>query len=125
AADGAADFLDGGDGVLRRHLHAGDLGRDLFGRLGGLRGERFHLARDDRKAAAGFARACRLDGGVKRQQIGLLGDRGDQFYDIADATGGLRELVDARVGPLRLIDGVAGDPARLLNLTADLVDVRR
>ena len=40
APDGAADLLDGGDRILRRGLHAGDLRADLLGRLGGLRGER-------------------------------------------------------------------------------------
>ena len=75
AADGAADLLDGGDRVLRRGLHAGDLRADLLGRLGGLRGERLDLRGHDREAAAGFAGARRLDGGVERQQVGLLGDR--------------------------------------------------
>ena len=43
AADGAADLLDGGDRVVGRRLHAGDLGADLAGRLGGLGGERLDL----------------------------------------------------------------------------------
>ena len=67
-----------GDGVDRAHgrlLHAADLGGNLLGRLGGLAGERLHLRRHHGEAAAGFTGARRLDGGVEREQIGLLGDR--------------------------------------------------
>ena len=92
--------------------------------LRGLRGERLHLRGDDREAAAGFAGARRLDGGVERQQVGLLGDRGDQLHDVADAARRLRQLVDAAVGLLRLLHRLVGDPARLLHLAADLVHRR-
>ena len=74
------------------------------------RGERLDLLGDHRKAAAGFAGARGLDGGVERQQVGLLGDRGDQLGDVADAVRRLRQFGDARVGLLRLIDRLAGDP---------------
>ena len=70
-------------------LDAGDLLADLAGGLRGLLGQRLHLGGDDRKAAAGFAGARRLDGGVERQQIGLAGDGVDQFDDVADAGGRL------------------------------------
>ena len=79
-----------------RALHAGDLRADLLGRLGGLAGERLHLARHHREAAAGIAGARRLDGGVERQQIGLLGDVGDELDHVADAAGRLVELLDGR-----------------------------
>ena len=105
-----------------RRLHAGDLGADLVGRLGGLGGERLDLLRDHREALAGLAGARRLDGGVERQQVGLLGDRRDQLDDVADAAGRLRQFADARVGLLRLLDRLVGDPAGLLHLPADLVD---
>ena len=58
---------------------------DFAGRLGGLRGQRLDLLGDHRKTAAGVAGARGLDGRIERQQIGLLGDRGDQFGDVADA----------------------------------------
>ena len=73
-----------------RVLHAGDLRADLFGRLRGLSGQRLHLAGHHGKAAAGFAGARRLDGGIERQQIGLLGDVGDQADHVADAARRLR-----------------------------------
>ena len=56
--------------------------------------------RDDGEALAGLAGARRLDGGVERQQIGLLGDRRDQLDHVADAAGRLRQLADAGVGLL-------------------------
>ena len=74
------------------------------------------------KPRAGLAGARRLDRGVERQQVGLLGDGGDQLDHVADAAGRLRQLVDAAVGLLRLLDRLAGDPARLLHLPADLAD---
>ena len=80
------------DRVLRRGLHRGDLRADLVGRLGGLRGERLHLGGDHREAASGFAGARRLDGGVERQQVGLLGDRRDQLHHVADAACRTRQL---------------------------------
>ena len=46
---------------------------DLVGRLRGLVGQRFHFGGDHGEAAAGIAGARRLDGGVERQQVGLLG----------------------------------------------------
>ena len=52
---------------------------DLLGRLRGLAGERLDLLGDDRKAASGLAGARRLDGGVEREQVGLLRNRGDQL----------------------------------------------
>src|SRR3546814_10805198 len=46
--------------------------------LGGLHGERLHLAGHHGEALAGLAGARRLDGRVERQQVGLLGDVMDQ-----------------------------------------------
>ena len=63
---------------------------------GGLAGQRLDLAGHHRKAAAGLAGARRLDGGVERQQIGLLGDVGDELDHVADALGRLVELLDRR-----------------------------
>ena len=83
--------------------------RDLAGRLRGLSRQRLDLLRDHGEAAAGFARARRLDGGVQRQQVGLLGDGRDQLGDVADPLGRLRQFVDARVGALRLFDRFVGD----------------
>ena len=47
-------------------------------------GEVLHLAGDDGEAAAGNACPRRLDGGVQRQEIGLLGDALDGARDAGD-----------------------------------------
>ena len=80
-------FLDAADRVNRAlggGLHRRNLLGDVLGRLAGLQRERFHLGGDHREAAAGFAGARRLDGGVEREQIGLAGDLLDQIDDVAD-----------------------------------------
>ena len=110
---------------LRRALHARDVIGDFVGRFRGLAGERLDLGRDHRKAAAGVAGAGGLDGGVQRQQIGLLGDRRDQLDDVADLLRGTRQLADAAVGLLGLADGGLRDLAAFLDAPADLVDGRR
>ncbi len=106
--------------IRGRGLHLGDLDRDLLGRFRGLGRQRLDLGRDHRKAAAGLAGARRLDGGVQRQQVGLLGDVGDQLDDVADAGGGFRQRRDARIGLLGLAHRVARDLARLAHLAADV-----
>src|SRR5581483_10218909 len=106
-ADLADDRLNGIDRVDRARggaLHAGDLRRDLLG------------------GAAGFAGARRLDGGIERQQIGLLGDVGDELDDVADARRRLVELLDGDVGAAGLVHRLGGDGVGLRNLTVDFVD---
>ena len=78
--------IDRTRGILLQRV---DLLRDLLGRVLGLHRERLDLGRDHGKAAPGFARACRLDGGVERQQRGLPCDLRDQIDDIADRGGGI------------------------------------
>ena len=56
-ADGAADLLDRRHRLLCRGLHAGDLGADLVGRLGGLGGQHLDFLRYHRKALASLAGA--------------------------------------------------------------------
>ena len=94
-ADFADDMFDRGDRLDRAHggaLHAGDLRGDFLGGAAGLPGQRLHLAGHHGEAAPGLARARRLDGGVERQQIGLLGDVGDELDHVADARRPLRPV---------------------------------
>ena len=65
-------------------LDLGDEPGDLLGRATGALGELADLVRDDREALAHLARAGRLDGGVEREQVGLLGDVVDRLDDRAD-----------------------------------------
>ena len=95
---------------------------DFLGRLRGLVGERLHLGGHDRKAAAGFAGARRLDGGVEREQIGLRGDRVDQLDHLADLLGAGRERADGGVGALGVADRLAGDLAGARHLAGNLGD---
>jgi hypothetical protein len=44
-----------------------------------------HLFGDDREAASVLAGACRLDGGVEREEVRLAGDRRDCIGDLPDA----------------------------------------
>ena len=71
------------------------------------------------KPRPGVAGARGLDGGVERQQIGLLGDVGDQADHVADAPGRFVELRDGRVGPFGLADRPRGDVVRLRHLPVD------
>jgi len=85
----AGDGLDAGRGRLP---DAGDLGAELVGHPGRLRGEALHLRRDDREAPFHLAGAGRLEGGVEREQIGLTGDVRDQAYHVADSGGDERKV---------------------------------
>ncbi len=91
--------------VIGRHLDQRGDGLDvflnLFGQLlrlasallGGLR-ERPHLVGDHRKAASVIAGPRGLDGGIQRQEIGLVGNVADGFRHVADAGGLLAQLLD-------------------------------
>ena len=88
-ADRAADFRDRRHRLIGRRLHLADLLADFLGRLRGLRGERLDLGGDDGKSPSRLAGPRRFDGGVQRQQIGLLGHRADHLDHFADPAGGL------------------------------------
>ena len=110
--DGAADIADFADRLLDPGdccdralgcaLHAGDLRTDFLGRAAGLPGERLYLAGYHREPASGFAGSCRLDGGVKGKQIGLLGDVGNELDHVADTCGGFIQFLDRNISTTRL-----------------------
>ena len=75
--------LDLGGHSLGLAGQRGDGAGDLAGRGAGVVGELLHLGGDDREAAARLARARRLDGGVKREHVGLAGDGLDRGGDAA------------------------------------------
>ena len=107
---------------MRRRLNAVDLLTDLAGRFRGLLGERLHFRGHDGETPPSLTGPRRFDGRVQRQQIGLPGDGVDEFDDVTDPGGGLRQFAHAAIGPLRLVHRLAGDPRRILNLAADFVD---
>ena len=119
---------DDTDDLLGVGLDLADQARDLAGGVLGLLGELADLLGDDGEAAALLAGAGGLDGGVEREQVGLLGDAGDRVDDPADPLGARGELLDRarrprprlsatwRIAPRRLLgggDALAGDLARL------------
>ncbi|MNZ80423.1 hypothetical protein D3C78_990550 [compost metagenome] len=116
-ADGAVGGLvTAAHGFHRRAdtlLQAGDHLLDFLGGLLGALGQRAHLIGHHGEAAALLAGPRRFDGGVERQQVGLLGDTLDHIQHAADrgAVGG--QAVDHRH---RLVDlsGQALDAAHLL-----------
>ena len=94
--DRLRDLVHARDQGGRVRLQGRDLALDVLGRGLGLHRERFHFRRDHRKAAAGFARPRRLDGGVEREQVGLLRNRRDQVDDGADIGRGRLQAIDPR-----------------------------
>src|SRR3954453_2337096 len=92
-----ADLLYRSDRFLCRALHAHDVIGNLVGRSRGLAGQRFHFRCDHGKSTAGIACASRLDRRVQCEQIGLLGNRGDQLDHVADLLRRARQLADAAI----------------------------
>ena len=66
-------------------------------------GEVAHFVRDHGKTTTGFTGTRRFDGGVERQQVGLLGDAGDHFQNLPDVhrVAVQRFDVAARIADLR------------------------
>ena len=95
---------------------------DLAGRLGGLVGQALDLVGNHREALAGIAGARRLDGGVQRQKVGLLGDVGDQrghpldllarLFQFADQLGRAIGVIHRLVGQFRGIVYLPGPSPR-------------
>ena len=85
-------------------------------------GERLHLGRDHREAAAGLAGAGGLDRGVEREQVCLAGDRLDQPDHLADTRRGVAELGHGLGGAPRFGDGAACHLGRFGGLAGDLPD---
>lgn len=56
--------------------------------------QRTHFVGHDRESASVIARACCLDRGIKREEIGLVGNVADRFRNIADHRGLLAQLFD-------------------------------
>ena len=68
------NFVGQGHGRAHVFLHALDDRSDVLRGLGAALGEPAHLIGHHGKAPPGLARARRLDGGVERQQVGLIRD---------------------------------------------------
>ncbi len=75
----------------------------------------------DREALAGLTGACRFDGGVERQQVGLGRNAGDHVNNAVDAAGGFGQFMDDGSGSVGLGHGLTRLLRRVLNLTADFL----
>ena len=86
-------------------LHGLDHLADLLGRLHRALGQPPDLVRHHREALARVTRPRRLDRGVEREQVGLVGDALDHLDDLADLVRAVADRVD-RV--LQLLADAAG-----------------
>src|SRR2546426_1134120 len=101
--------------VPRPRLDLPDDLADLLGRLHRALRELAHLVGDDGEAAAGLSRAGGFDGGVEREQVGLIGDLLDHLQDLADL---LRAAAQAGDDPGRVLHGL-GDRAHAGDRASD------
>ena len=95
--------LHGADRVLGVGLNRLDERRDLARRVGRAFGQPLHFLGNDREAATRVAGRGRLDRGVQRQHVGLLGDVRDQLGDFADLLRRFAEPLDPLRGFLDLV----------------------
>ncbi|MCY1402859.1 hypothetical protein D9M71_180200 [compost metagenome] len=109
AAVHRADHLAGA--VLQAFDHLADFLHRVLGALGQVA----HFVGHHGEAAAGLAGPRRLDGGVERQQVGLLGDGADHLQHRAD-------LLAAAGQRLHLLHGRAHLAGQLLDGTGGAAD---
>ncbi|MMZ67577.1 hypothetical protein D1872_301730 [compost metagenome] len=73
--------------LVHAFLNAGDLIPNLLSRCRGVRRELADFRSYYGKALALLSSSCRFNGGIQGQQVGLLGNLGDQCDDTADVPG--------------------------------------
>jgi hypothetical protein len=101
-------------------LELADPPGDLVGRLLRLDRKRLDLVGDNGEAASRGAGARGFDLGVERQQVGLLGDGGNEVDDVADLAGRLFQAIEAVSGGARNLMDLRGQRAGVIDLTSDL-----
>ena len=131
---------------VHRAAHVVDQRADLLGRAADAVGELADLVGDDGEALAGFARAGGLDRRVDREDVGLLGELGDDVEHGADLLRLLAQLqhvrddlidlppdagdrlvrhVDGAVAGARGVGGLLGDVRHALRALGDLARRRQ
>src|SRR5690606_1492654 len=91
----------------------------LLGGAGGALREALYFVGNHREAAARVAGHGRLDGGVQSEDVGLVGNVGNQRHDVADLLGALAEALDPFGGVLDLLaDGIHAPHVALYHVGA-------
>ena len=102
---------------------------DFLGRGTSTLGQRTHLIRHHGKPAPLFAGACRFNGGIERQQVGLLGNRRDHIDHAADRLGllgqGVHRLANVIDGIAHAAHGFQALQGQLAALLRQLVGITR
>ena len=93
-ARGGLATLGGGQGLAAALAQLPNRLLDLLGGLPGTCRQAAYLIGDHGKAAPAFAGPRRLDGGIQRQQVGLLGNAVNDVGDAADRIDRFRQLRD-------------------------------
>src|SRR5262249_3751165 len=93
------------DGLARFALDRLNQVGDFFRGLRGLFGELADFVGDDGKAEAVFAGACRFNGGVECEEVGLFGEVVNNFDDAADVVGAAAQNVNDFRGGLNGLVG--------------------
>ena len=104
---GSFDHPDGAlfhrrNGVLGVGLNGLHDRLDLLGGLAGTLGQALDFLRHDGESAAGLTSRGRLDCGVEREHVGLLGNVRDQLDDLADFKRRFAQALDPFGGVLNL-----------------------
>ena len=89
------------------------------------RRELLHLVGHDGEPLAGLTGTSRLDRGIERQQVGLLGDAVDHLHDRADLVRPFAELHHAGLARTGRGDATVRDVHRIARAAGDLLDRRR
>src|SRR5258708_34870805 len=113
--DDAGAVLHVFDGLARFTLDALNQIGDFLGGMRGLFGQLADFVGYDRKPEAMFAGACRFDGGVQSEQVGLFGEVINDFDDLADVVGAMAENIDDFRGRLNSAVGAVQAIGSLLH----------
>lgn len=120
--DDVVNFGDGHDGAASVALDGVNTFGDVLGCEGGVLGKLFHFGCDNGEPLTGLAGASGLDGGIECEEVGLFGDRVDQFDHLADFGAAGAQFGNGIGGGLRGLDCVACDFDGLCKVSGDFAD---
>ncbi|MNY16161.1 hypothetical protein D3C86_1494110 [compost metagenome] len=74
------------------------------------KGQGAHLVGHHGETASRFTGTCRLDGGIEREKIGLVGDAGDDRHDRFDALTERGQFINRMTGVVHLVSQTLDRP---------------